>query len=399
MRRALLAVAVAGLLAAAALPARAQGEFPLKYTDAQAGDPILTMGGRMVQPAKEKPADLKAVPKEVSGQVKYFAIPLGDKQVLAVADGSKPPKLYVDTAGTGDLSAAAPVTRSGPEGVGQYGPVALTVGGAQGQTAVKVRFHVLDDARLLFVMPAGYMAGEVTLAGQTYRVAVVSRSSDARYDKAIQFPLSRSAPPEVNMFAIDLNQDGRFDTNVQTSGEVMPLAKMVRVKDVYYSLQVAPDGSSVRVAKIDPGMGTLDAGGPDVEMMVLSDAGFQRFSGSDGKWQAPAGHYMTVQAQLSKTDAAGAKWTLTGSGAGKLENFEVRKGETLSLNLGAPLVTKIEADPAGDGLVSISLALEGRGGERYGPGVAKGGVVPDPPQLKILDESGKELASGKFAFG
>jgi hypothetical protein len=179
----------------------------------------------------------------------------------------------------------------------------------------------------------------------------------------------------------------------------MPLAKMVRVKDVYYSLQVAPDGSSVRVAKIDPGMGTLDAGGPDVELMVLSDAGFQRFSGSDGKWQAPAGHYMTVRAQLSKTDAAGAKWTLTGSGAGKLENFEVRKGETLSLKLGAPLVTKIEADPAGDGLVSISLALEGRGGERYGPGVAKGGVVPDPPQLKILNESGKELASSKFAFG
>jgi hypothetical protein len=146
-------------------------------------------------------------------------------------------------------------------------------------------------------------------------------------------------------------------------------------------------------------MGTLDAGGPDVEMMVLSDAGFQRFSGSDGKWQAPAGHYMTVQAQLSKTDAAGAKWTLTGSGAGKLENFEVRKGETLSLKLGAPLVTKIEADPAGDGLVSISLALEGRGGERYGPGAAKANSPLGPPEFKILDGDGKVLTSGKFAFG
>jgi hypothetical protein len=416
MRHALLVVAVAGLLAAAALPARAQGEFPLKYTDAQGGDPVMMMARRAVQPVAEKPAGLKALPKEMTGEAKYFAIPLGDKQILAVVDAptppkpaagaageanaiiidpSKPVKLYVDTPGTGDLSAAQPLTPGGPENMGMYGPVAITVGPA----TTKLRFQVLGNGQLLLVSPGGYMAGEVKLADQTYRVAAVCNSGDGRYDKALQLPLSRAAPPEFNILAIDLNQDGRFDPNTLEAGEVMPLARMVKVKDVYYNVTLAPDGSSVRLEKADPGMGTIDVGSPDVEMMVLSDAGFQRFSGAGGKWQAPAGHYMALQVQLAKTDAQGAKWTLSGSGAGKLESFEVRKGETLAMKLGPPLVTKVDATPAGEGTISIGMALEGQSGERYAPGAAKTGAVQSPPELKILDTSGKVLATGKFEFG
>ena len=412
MRHALLAVAVAGLLAAA-LPARAQGEFPLKYTDAQGSDPVMMMARRVVQPVAERPAGLKALPKEMTGEAKYFSIPLGDRQILAVVDApkpqggaagaanpvvidpSKPAKLYVDTAGTGDLSTAQPLPPVGPENMGMSGPVAITVGAA----TVKLRFGSVGNGQLMLVSPGGYMAGEVKLAEQTYRVAAVCNSSDGRYDKALQLPLSRASQPEFNILAIDLNQDGRFDPNTLEAGEVMPLARMVKVKDVYYNVTLAPDGSSVRLEKADPGMGTIDVGSPDVEMMVLSDAGFQRFSGSGGKWQAPAGRYMALQVQLAKTDAQGAKWTLSGSGAGKLENFEVRKGETLAMKLGPPLVTKVEATPAGEGTVSIGMALEGQSGERYAPGAAKTGAVQSPPELKILDQAGKVLATGKFEFG
>ena len=412
MRHALLAVAVAGLLAAA-LPAWAQGEFPLKYTDAQGGDPVMMMARRVVQPVAERPAGLKALPKEMTGEAKYFSIPLGGKQILAVVDApkpqggaasaanaevidpSKPAKLYVDTAGTGDLSTAQPLPPVGPENMGMSGPVAITVGAA----TVKLRFGSVGNGQLMMVSPGGYMAGEVKLAEQTYRVAAVCNSSDGRYDKALQLPLSRASQPEFNILAIDLNQDGRFDPNTLEAGEVMPLARMVKVKDVYYNVTLAPDGSSVRLEKADPGMGTIDVGSPDVEMMVLSDAGFQRFSGSGGKWQAPAGRYMALQVQLAKTDAQGAKWTLSGSGAGKLESLEVRKGETLAMKLGPPLVTKVEATPAGEGTVSIGMALEGQSGERYAPGAAKTGAVQSPPELKILDQAGKVLATGKFEFG
>jgi hypothetical protein len=459
MRHALLAIAVAGLLAAAALPARAQGEFPLKYTNAQAGDPvIIMMARRSVWLVSEKPAGLKALPKEMTGEAKYFAIPLGGKQILAVVDAPKPPKphggpagaanavvidpskpvkLYVDAAGTGDLSAAQPLTLGGPGNtveVGTYGPVAITVGGPQGPATIKLRFYITGNGRLLVMFPDGYMAGEVKLADQTYRVAAVSNSGDGRYDKAPQLPVSLMQSA-FNILAIDLNQDGRFDGYpTLEAGEVMPLARMIKVKDVYYNVTLAPDGSSVRLEKADPGMGTIDVGSPDVEMMVFSDAGFQRFSGSGGKWKAPAGHYMGYLVQLSKTDAAGAKWTLPGWSSGKLESFEVRKGETLAMKLGPPLVTKVEATPAREGTVSIGMALEGQAGERYAPGAAKArgdlppvkvhwydvfklgwtrttpardlppvkvhwyDAVQSPPELKILDQAGKVLATGNFEW-
>jgi len=398
MRHALLVLMFAGLLASAAVPALAQGEFPLKYADARGNDPVLAMARRIVQPAPEKPVDLKALPKDFSGQAKYFSIPLGGKQVLAVVDASKPPKLYVDAAGTGDLSAAEPVPAGGPENLGMYGPVAIAGAGPQGQAA-RLRFHVLGDGQLMLVCPAGYVAGEAKLAGQTYRVAVVCNSSDGRYDRPLQLPLSRSAPPEFNIFAIDLNQDGKFDRSMPIGGEVAPLAKMTRIKDTYYSLKVAPDGSSVRIEKADPGMGTIDVGTPDAEMTALCDAGFQHFSGSGGKWQAPAGRYMVLQMGLAKTDAAGATWKLSGSGSGKLESFEIRPGETLALKIGPPLTVKVDAGPAGDGTVSLAMALEGQAGERYTPGAAKDNEDPSPPQFKILNEAGKVLTTGKFEFG
>jgi hypothetical protein len=413
MRHALLAVAVTGLLAAAALPARAQGEFPLQYTDAQGGDPVMMMARRVVQSVAERPAGLKALPKEMTGEAKYFSIPLGDRQILAVVDApkpqggaagaanpvvidpSKPAKVYIDTAGTGDLATAQPLPPVGPESMGMSGPVAITVGAA----TVKLRFGSVGNGQLMLVSPGGYMAGEVKLAEQTYRVAAVCNSSDGRYDKALQLPLSRAREPEFNILAIDLNQDGRFDPNALEAGEVMPLARMVKVKDVYYNVTLAPDGSSVRLEKADPGMGTIDVGSPEVEMVVLSDAGFQRFSGSGGKWQAPAGRYVALQVQLAKTDAQGAKWTLSALAPGKLESLEVRKGETLAIKLGPPLVTKVEATPAGEGTVSIGMALEGQSGEQYGPGAAKTTAVQSAPALKILDQAGKVLATGTFGLG
>jgi len=49
MKRALLAVVLAALVAGAAMPARAQGEFPLTYTDAVA----LTASGPQGQAASK----------------------------------------------------------------------------------------------------------------------------------------------------------------------------------------------------------------------------------------------------------------------------------------------------------------------------------------------------------
>ncbi len=198
----------------------------------------------------------------------------------------------------------------------------------------------------------------------------------------------------------------RIEIEVIVDGDIVnlnriPLPADTPIIDRRIRIAMAPDGPSVQGAKMEPALGTLDVGTADVERVFLtSEAGLLRFSGSgSGKWQVPAGRYTAIQARLSKADAEGAKWRLSESGSGKKGDFEIRAGETRVLKLGPPLKTRIETRAANDGSMVISLVLEGQAGEQYAPRAMKGDEAPRPPTLKILDEAGKALTAGTFAFG
>jgi hypothetical protein len=250
------------------------------------------------------------------------------------------------------------------------------------------------------------MAGEVKLDGQSYRVAAVACNGvGGRYDKTLSIPVNLTGKqPEHATFAIDLNQDGKFGMDFAAETvETLPLLNNIHVKGSYYSVKMAADGSSVTLAKVEPKMGTIDAGSPDVTLVAVSDYGIQNLSGAQGKWQIPEGKYQVVQVSLSRANAAGATWTLSGRGFdGKPGDMEVRPAETLAMKFGPPLVAKVRVTPfAGTDHVGISYAVKGQAGELYMP-VARNDkqtAPPPQPELKILDQSGKVLAAGKFEFG
>jgi len=229
--------------------------------------------------------------------------------------------------------------------------------------------------------------------------------------KSTQAPLVLLSSPDTFLgdsiaAGVRIFRRARIEIEVIVDGDIVdlnriPLPADAPIVDKRFRTAMAPDGSSVQAAKTRPAMGTLDGGTADVEMVLLStEAGPVRFSGSgSGKWQVPAGRYMAIQARLSKTDAEGAKWRLSESGSGKKEGFEIRAGETRAIKLGPPLKTKIETRAINDGSIVISLVLEGQAGEQYAPRAVKGAETPRPPKLKILDEAGKVLTAGAFAFG
>ncbi len=419
MRHILVVVAAACFLCAAAVPAPAQGEFRLEYADAEVRDPLVAAGGPCVYSSPKRPAALKALPKDVSDKVTYLAIPVGGKSVPAVVEYGAATRLFVDGTGTGDLSAAAPLTAAGPPGRGgeqMFGPVTLPAGDAAGGASVKVRLRlerVIHTGTIssnapppppvygLTVFPAGYMAGEVRVAGQTYRLAVVDGNTDGRYDKALD--LSAAGPPPHDTLAFDCDRDGIFAANdYRGPGEILPMLRMLQVKDAYYSVTPAPDGSSVRLEKADPKCGTLDVGSGDVALTLMSSAGVVvRLSGSQGKWQVPAGKCRATFLVITRTDSAGAKWTLMSSrNMGALADLDVRPGETLSVKIGPPLAAKVMARDSVPGRVMISASLMGRAGEEYAESIF---LLKDgrdaPPRLKIFDEAGKELAAAAFGFG
>ncbi len=95
----------------------------------------------------------------------------------------------------------------------------------------------------------------------------------------------------------------------------------------------------------------------------------------------------------SATDQNGDKWTL-----------ELIKGQPVSsfadssAKPGPPLLVKTDVQISGRD-VSIGLLVQGQAGELYVPGAQKNGQLQPEPGLKIINETGKILATGKFKYG
>ena len=405
----LIGVAAALILWPAAL--WAQGEFPLKYVEAGQEDPLARQGMTAVggydgaPPAISTPAapgkimTVKAMPPGLSDKARGYIVHVGDRPFFAVVDPVSPPRLYLDAADRGDLSTVAPITGMVQDMESVFPAVAFPMGDGAGAATAKMRLMTHARGRTLWMSVAGYFQGEVTLGGQTYRVAVIDNDHNGRVSESA----FRAAGSEVlqrgDGLAIDLNQDGRF---TQTPGavEVLPLSKAVRVRNVYYRVHVAPYGSSIRLEKFEPKTGTLDLGGVDASLVLMSDIGMQNLAGGGAKWALPEGQYAAANLALSKTDAAGERWTLVDlSEFGKLARFDVRAGETVAVSIGPPLTLKVEAAAGGPGQTGISLAYEGAAGERYSVGLRKGSGRTPAPKVKILDEGGKILAQGNAEYG
>ncbi|MBE3123526.1 MAG: hypothetical protein IMZ65_01850 [Planctomycetes bacterium] len=396
--RSVVWVVVAGCaVALAAAPVRAQGTFPLKYQEA--GELDSPVGSHSYHSGSDSPPEgLKAPPKGLSEKALYFSMPVGGKSVWVVIDKTSPPRLFVDAAGTGDMSGAKPImsaTNKGSEPV--FGPVTVAPAGTDGPSG-RVRFIFYNES-MLAVIPAEYMAGEVKLDGQSYRVVVVDNYVTGRYDNVLRLTDKKALWRWETVLAIDLDQDGRFD-RVTAAGERLPLLAGVHVKDAYYSVKVAPDGSSITLAKAEPQFGVLDAGCPDLNLVLLGDSGFHNLAGSGGKWRLPAGGHRSIESILARTDAAGATWTLrAGSSDGRFGKFEIRPGETLTAQGGPPLVVDVRADPPMDGAVCLQFGLLTRDGQEYSPGPMKNGQRMPAPKFRILEGSGQVLAQGNFEYG
>lgn len=402
------------------VPAYGQGEFKLKYQEFKdESHSLVNFGRQWVQRAREKPTELKGLPDGLGSKAGYFVgHPDGTKtlQLFMAVDPGNPAKLYIDTDLDSDLSDEKALTATVRGTTARFGVVSVKSADAKDAPAmrfavyahqrgtvhgatitglvVQPRDDVQSDAPFiyLYLSPAGFFSGEATFGEDTYAIVLMDGGLDGRFGKTP----GAGARGGNDFLAMDLNGDGRFD---QPAGELMPLGGMVRVGNSYFSVEVEADGSAVRFEDAKPKLGTLDAESPDVRLSVSSSNGFFRLEGSDGSWQLPVGRYSIAMLQLGSKDEEGVEWTLQClRPPEKLRQFEIREGETTSLEIGPPLTLATTTSKKGK-TVSIGLELTGRAGEPYLPGVEKNGKRQDAPTLKILDENDKELASGSFRYG
>lgn len=136
-----------------------------------------------------------------------------------------------------------------------------------------------------------------------------------------------------------------------------------------------------------------------MKLKLWSDAADQFLFGSEGSWSLPAGAYSALFLELNEIDSSRIAWTFKSyRDTGPLRDFEIRVGETTSFKIGPPFSVKTDVKQIRD-RVLIGMKLEGRAKERYRLPVMKGGRRLPAPEFKIVNESGKVLASGQFEYG
>jgi hypothetical protein len=242
---------------------------------------------------------------------------------------------------------------------------------------------------MLTLCPATALVGELRADGKAHLVAVADKNRDGRPDGRF----GPDAMMDCDWLGLDADADGELN-----QGEVMPLPRRAKLGDVYYEIDVAPDGSALELRETQPRFGTLDVDSGAVQLTLVSDSGVQRLSGQRGAWSLPAGFYHAVQMGLEQTDEEGRLWEVTCSDTGELILFNVRPDETLRLEAGPPVAVKRQVRFR-DGTCSIGITAHGRAGEEYSAQVTRDGEPSPPPKVRIRSREGKVLSVGRFRYG
>jgi hypothetical protein len=410
-------VLVALILMALGGQAFAQVVVPLKRTPLSLQPTAAFWARRIVTfTSGRRPASVTKLPA-LSGTAYYATAALGGRSVTMLLDMAATPKLYVDAEGNGDLAAQEPFTSktsnqesggimgalagpSGSRGVFRFDPVAVTFKDPDAACEFAMEGSAAGGGRLYGILrPVAVRAGSAEIGGKMRQVEVLDATFDGRYDNTFSHPAADDSNgyPWDALF-VDANGDGKILRASMTGGEVMPLPDLVSIGGSWYSIKVAPDGSSATFTAVQPPMGRLDVDTNQAELDLFSDSGFHHLARSKDGWQLPAGRYQTVNLQLVDS-ADGTPWTMTASfPTGPLRTFSVQADQTTSIKLGPPLVSNLTF--AGSSTTQeINFALKGRADEQYAAGADRSGVTQPPPAFVILDKDGKRLASGIFAYG
>jgi hypothetical protein len=371
----------------------------LEYVPALDNDTLVNRARRRQDTTLIRPQELRDVPADTPKEPVYFMIRVGDKDVPGITyrstDRARQFKLCLDTNGNGLLSDEKQYVCTGLHKGYKFGPVSTRYGNTTNRAGVFYAEYY--PGRQVEYYPVLYRQGQVVLDGKAYKIALLDCDYDGKYNEPIMMPPKDYRRPECDVLAMDLDGDSKFDSG-QT--EIMPLSNLVKVNEQYYSIQAAEDGSIIEFGKARPQFGTLDVGDRQVDLSLLSDTAYQQLSGSSGKWNLPAGKYCAVSLKLTEKDSAAKQWTLknTSKGLSKLSNFEIRPGETTSLQIGGPLQIKATMERNGEDIM-IGFDLEGQAGELYAPCAKMNGTNVPEPEFKIFDGSEQVVHSGRFKYG
>jgi hypothetical protein len=174
----------------------------------------------------------------------------------------------------------------------------------------------------------------------------------------------------------------------------------MKKKDIWISLAIiACSGLSVLYYTQRKGYVRIDAGRADA-LLQLKSIGFINTTINSGmKPSAIAARVYRPQFLGLSMKQDGQTWRMESRGPwGDISKVKVRNDEATALKLGPPFVIKPQIRKNRPQLY-ISFAIIGQAGEQYRNFITKNDRVVAGAIIKIIDDTGNVLESGKFKYG
>jgi hypothetical protein len=419
IRLAFLAILVAPLGGQAENPQSTENRaklFPLKFRLTMQAQEECGSGGQWVTPTTAATrAGLKTQPKFRSRQPLFASMQIGARRdnVGLVLDASSGEDrgydiLYVDANHDGELGESERFT---PSPVGSYGtifgPVKILVDSGAEKTPQWFAFqlqeftYVSDSStdkeqwyRNLQVMNAGYYLGAVRVGSVNRKIAFVDSNANGLFNEYY----AKAGQP-ADCLLVDRNGDGKFAAEYGAD-ETQPLGRYLDIGDAFYKLEVAADGSSVRLEPVQIPLGVVRSDIAEFVALVVNDEGAIQIRSKNGTAKLPAGTYHLSHCSYEMKDKSGKVWKFSGRMDDRTRPaIRVTERQATLIPFGPPLVPKVLATTVSKGNVTLNLSLRGAGGEVYDNVTMDQWQRPPVPKARITDSSGRELALLDFHYG
>jgi hypothetical protein len=174
----------------------------------------------------------------------------------------------------------------------------------------------------------------------------------------------------------------------------------MKKKDIWISLAIiAAAGLAAFLYSQRKGYVGIDAGGTDAALRLKNGwLGHVTITSGAEPAEISARIYRPQHLRLSMGQD-GHTWQIESRGPwADLSKLKVGNEEAVKIRLGPPFLIKSQVHKQGS-VVSIGYAIIGRAGEQYQNLITKDSRVVTGAKIKIIDEAGKILESGKFKYG
>jgi hypothetical protein len=294
-------------------------------------------------------------------------------------------RIYIDNTGNGRLDDKTPLlARSASGNDTEFPPARMVFKGEDGPITYHLVFRAYDfqnNQVELLASSACWYEGTVNFDGVKKHLKLVDGNVNGTF----------------NDMAADPYESDRVEIEGDKTAEHF-LGKMLEVGGKLFRIEVARDGSYVKVQKAeDVTLGQVHVPDNISELSVFGENGHFTRQPVNGQVSLPVGHYQIFRWTINRKDDKGAAWTLSGYSFPRNGGFKVDADKTPLLKIGEPFKAVLGATEAADRQVTFSLQFKGSQDESIE--LLRAGQRPQGPKLTLTDSKEALVYTGTFEYG